>query len=309
MEENPQPLLQQEEQEFKRFYKLSLWWVEHRVLLRRLGIGAFIAFDALLLIFVIWTFMDTYAISYDKEQLAVAQMVAVGQSDLRAYTIANAADPLVEQDSRIFSLGDNRYDFYAELVNTNADWWAEFTYAFVHDGGETEEKVEYILPGQTKLLTELAVESEDLALRYGSLDVRDVQWRRIDHPYGTYTEWVSDRSVLEITEAKFEKVTEGSQTYGKTVFSVRNNTAYSYYDPVFYVLLRKGNTLAGVSRVTVSSLDSEEIQDVSLNWFGTLPGVTKVEVYPDINYLDPASYKDLEGASTRDTRTIELRRR
>ncbi len=306
MEDNSKPLLQQEEEEYKRFYKLSLWWVEHRVGLRRLGISAFIAFDVIVLLFVAWTFLDTYAVSYDKEQLALAQMVAVGQSDLRAYTFLNSAQPLVEQESRVFSIGEGRYDLYAELVNPNSDWWAEFTYQFVHEGGATEEKVGFILPGQVKYIMELAVDSE-VSVRSAAFDVLDVDWRRVDHhTYGTYSDWVTDRSVIEIEEAKFEKVIDGDQVYGKTVFDVHNKTAYSYYDPIFYVLLKKGNALVGVSQVTPSVLHSGQIQSVSLNWFGTLPGVTNVEVHTDIHFLDPSTYKSLEGEATRDTRTIEF---
>ena len=77
-------LLLQEEKEFKRFYALSLWWVTHRAMLRRIGFVLFIVFDSLLLLFGGWHLMDAFAISYGAEQNAVMRMVALGQSDLHA---------------------------------------------------------------------------------------------------------------------------------------------------------------------------------------------------------------------------------
>jgi hypothetical protein len=55
-------------------------------------------------------------------------------------------------------------------------------------------------------------------------------------------------------------------------------------------------------------LDSGEEIDVGVNWFGTLPSVSKVEVIPEINIFDIDTYKSLAGETTRDTRTRVLGR-
>src|SRR3989338_6293964 len=104
-------LLLQEEKDFKRTYQFSLWWVQHRAFLRRLGYGLFAFCDGVLLLFVIWTMVDSFAIRSIDESRATAQMVAYGQADLNAYTRAQSAVPFAQEEVRVFSLGNGRYDF------------------------------------------------------------------------------------------------------------------------------------------------------------------------------------------------------
>ena len=299
----------EEGKEFKRFYKLSLWWVEHRALLKRLGYGTFIAVDTVLLSFVIWTMLDSFAISYDAEQRAVAEMVVFSQSDLHAYTVANAAVDLETTEARVFSIGDGRYDMYAEVTNENTDWWAEFSYYFITDEGDTEVNEGFILPSESKPVVELAMDA-DLPISDAELVLASISWHRIDHhSIKDYPTWSSDRLNIEIDGAAFTKETGfEDEVYGRTAFTISNDTAYSYYDAKFFILLYRGSSVAGVNRTTLSELNSGDEIDVGVNWFGTLPSVSKVEVVPEINIFDIDTYKPLDGETTRDTRTRVLGR-
>lgn len=281
-----QNFLLEEEKEFKRFYKFSLWWVEHRELLRKIGYGIFISFDSAILLFVLWTMFDSFVVSYGSETRAVAEMVAYGQPDLRSYTIAESAVAISQDDVRVFPIGNSRYDFYAEIVNPNKDWWVEFKYQFLFDAGETTPETGFMLPGQEKPLISLAVTSQT-SVQTASLQISDIKWHRIDHhTISDYPTWKEDRLRFEIKDAVFSKE-------AGTTFTVLNDTAFSYFDPVFYVVLKRGAAVVGVSRATVASINAGESQEVSLQWFGTLPSVSSVEVIPDINIFDLDSYKQL----------------
>lgn len=301
-----QNLLLQEEKEDKRFYKWSVWWVEHRAFLRRVAYGAFIAADGLILLFVLWAMLDSFAISYGDDEREVAKVVAYGQADLRAYTVANAADPILPEQIQVFSIGNNRYDFFASVSNPNADWWVEFTYSFAFDAGGTTPAEGFLLPGQTKPVVSLAVTSQS-PVRDAQLELTNVRWHRIDHHViPDYVAWQEERLRLIITDATFTKETGfESDVFGRTTFTVHNDTAYSYFDPEFLVLLKRGSAVVGVSRAVVASLGVGERQEISLNWFGTLPAVTSVEVIPDIHLFDKDVYKRLEGQPGIDTRTVE----
>lgn len=301
-DENESLLREAEKADVKRL-KMSLWWVEHRAFLRKVGFGLFIIFDAMLLLFVLWTYLDTYAISYDKERLAVVDMVTKGQSDLRAYTIANAAEDIVEDELRIFATGNNRYDIYASLTNPNSDWWAEFKYSFIHTSGFTEPKQGFILPGQQKNIVELAQES-DSNIRTAELELTDIVWHRLDHhEIKDYENWSSVRTNFEIEDPTFKKDLVDDKFVGTVVFSVINKTAYSYYEPDLFVFLKRGSTIVGVNKVKLSSLQSLQKQDIKLNWFGTIPSITNVEVVVDVHLLDPSIFKTLEGKEAIDVRT------
>ncbi|MEK7619998.1 MAG: hypothetical protein AAB413_02035 [Patescibacteria group bacterium] len=296
-------LLLQEEKEFKRFYKVSVWWVEHRAFLRRLGIILFIAFDALLFLFGGWHLMDAFAVSYGAEQNAVLRMVAYGQSDLRAYTVANAANDLEQGEGRVISIGDGRYDLYTTLTNPNDDWWAEFTYSFTVGDESTDVQTGFILPLSEKPVAELAVESAS-PIGSASLVIERVRWHRVDHhAVPDYPTWSSDRLNFLISASSFEKETRfDGQTFGRTTFTIENDTAFSYYDVGLYVLLLRGNSVVGVNRTTLSSLESGVDTEITVNWFGTLPSVSQVQIIPELNIFDVEVYKPLQGETTRDTR-------
>lgn len=305
---NEEGLLLEEEKKSKRIYRFSLWWVEHRDFLRRLGFALFIAFDAVLILFSGWHLLDAFAISYGAEEGIVLRMVALGQEDLHSYTLATAADDLEKSEVRVISIGNNRYDFYTELLNPNREWWAEFQYSFELVDGSSQIQKGFILPMQEKPITELAITS-DVPLKSTDLQIEEVVWHRVDrHVVPDYETWSSDRLNIVIEDARFEKETRlDGEVYGRTTFTVNNDTAFSYYDVGLYVFLLRGSSVVGVNRTTLSQLETGDQTDVTVNWFGTLPSVTQVQVIPELNIFDLEVYKPLTGETTHDTRTRVFR--
>jgi hypothetical protein len=301
-------LLLEEEKEFRRFYRLSLWWVTHRALLVRIGYGLLIALDAGLLLFAIWHLADAFAFSYEREQRTVYEMVARGQTDLNAYTRGNAAGDLELSEARVLSIGSGRYDLYATVLNPNNDWWAEFEYVFGSGGEEIARGTGFVLPGEKKPVVSLALEAEK-PFSIAEFSIVGVKWHRVDHHVvSDYQIWSQDRLDLVVEGARFTTDMKlDGETFGRFSFSVTNKTAFSYYDPVFYLILKRGSSVVGVSRTTLQELESEEEAVVNVNWFGTLPSVSDVEVIPEVNIFDLDVYKPLEGEMTVDTRTRVFR--
>jgi len=300
--------LLEEEKEFKKQYRFSLWWVEHRQLLKNIGLGLILVIDAVLVLVVVWGFLDSFGISYGKEQRAVAESVVYNQEDLRAYSVSRSAVALELGETRVFSLGDGRFDFYTDMQNSNEDWWAEFTYRFTYEGGETKQATGFILPNSSKPIAELAVSSATL-LRDVNFVLTQTVWHRVDHKLiKDYPSWQTDHLNFLVENPTFSQETNiGDKTIGRTSFSVTNKTAFTYYKPMFVILLKKGSSVVGVNRVMLETLQTGETQNVDVNWFGTLPSVSQVEVLPDVNIFDPAVYEAPSGTSTIDTRLLPVR--
>ncbi len=293
----------EEEKEFQRFYRASSWWVAHREHVKRLGYGVFLVCDVTLLCIALWAFADGFLMSYKAERLAVAEMVAYGQSDLNAYTLANVAKPLQIGDALVLASEGGVVDVYAPLTNPNADWWAEFSYAFRADANETEARKGFILPGQTEKPL-IVFATRDLGnARVVELVLSSLVWHRVDrHATGDYAKWEADHLAFDISKPLFETtIPISGKTIGRVTFTVKNKTAYNYYHPVFVVLLKRGNAIVGVNSTTLDSL-GEESREVALNWFGPLPAAGSVEVLPSINIFDISAYKPLIGETTEDTR-------
>lgn len=287
--------LQEAEAEFTRFYKLSLWWVKNREKLKKLAYGLVMAVEGALLLFVLWTFIDSFLISYGKEQRAVAEMVAYGQSDLHAYTLAHAARPLEYSGASVLGAGVGRYDFYASVSNPNPEWWVEITYKFTSSSMETEEQTDFILPGEEKPIIVFAQSSES-APRSASFELLDVKWNRVNrHKVGDYEIWRKERAAFDFRDITVEKDIEvDAKTFSRVSFTVENQGAYSFYDPEFIILLKRGALVVGVNSITLSSLDEGKAEEVVVNWFDSMPASSKVEIMPNINYFNDNVYKTLE---------------
>ncbi len=296
--------------EYQKQYRLSSWWIEHRDGLKRLGLILFACVDGIFLLVAGWAFVDAYAVSYADEQRSVLEIVAYGQSDLRAYSVATAAEDLDLGGTTVVASSEGKYDLYATIANPNDDWWAEFTYAFTSSAGDTEPASGFVLPGEEKPVVAYAVEASATP-RSASLVISDVVWHRVDHHVtGDLERWMTDRLNFVVENAAFERVDLDGETLGRVTFAVKNDSAYSYYEPAFTATLLRGSSVVGVTGTTLSELDAGEEQEVVINWFGTIPSVNKVEVSVSVNPFDISSYKPLEGETTEDTRTrIQLRGR
>lgn len=296
--------LKEEEREFKRLNRFSTWWVNNRARMRQARLGLFFALDFALVAFAGWTFLDGFAVSYARERLAVAEMVAYGQGDLHARSVAEAAQPLEPGAVTVLALEDGAVDIFVPLVNPNQDWWAEITYAFRAGDVSTKPKHAFVLPGREKQL--VAFTTKELAgSRTADLEIQEVIWHRVDrHITKDPAVWLEDRLGMTVKDTAFQTdVPLDGKTIGRVSFTVTNSTAFSYYDVPFVVLLRRGSTVVGVNGTTLASLDAGAMQEVTVNWFGALPTASNVDVLLDLNPFDLGVYKPLAGETTDDTRT------
>lgn len=295
--------LQQEEKEFSTFYKRSVWWVEHRALLKRIGLIVWGVVDAALLLFAVWVLVDSFLISYTREDVAMAQM-AVGQNELHAFTTAHAAKDLSIGTVQTFPLSDNRYDLYVPISNPNPNFYAQFSYAFVTADGETDEQTGFILPNETnKPLMSLAYSSTSKPVD-PKLDLRNFHWYRVDpHVFPDYASWAAERFAFNVTNVNFSTdIQLDKEQIGRVSFTVSNPRPYSYWEPGFYILLERGTSVVGVTRTTLDKFQTGDSRDVTVNWFGALPAVSKVEVIPEVNLFDINSYMPLTGETQTDIR-------
>lgn len=295
-------LLLEEEKEFRKFYRFSSWWIDHRDLLVRIGMFVFAFFDLLLLGFAAWVFLASFVIHAPAERLAVYAMVAYGQEDLHRYTTARKATPMTFTSPLILSSGNGLYDFYAVAKNTNLDWWAEVTYRFTWSGGETNVFSAIVLPSSETPLVLLGEEISSTP-KSVTMEIEKVSWKRVDRhlTLSSFDEWEKQRLRFDVTDAVFGP-SDLDPKIGRVTFTIANKTAYSFYSPTFLIRLLRGTTVVGVNRVTLENLEAGEVEDVSVTWFGTLPAASTVEVIPEINPFDPDAYQALTGESSVDTR-------
>ncbi|HBK34335.1 TPA: hypothetical protein DEP34_01810 [Candidatus Uhrbacteria bacterium] len=295
-------ILLPEEKTYAREYKWRHWWIEHRFTLKQTGLLVVMAAEVLLLLFVVWNLSDAFLLSSSGDEQAVAQMVTSGSSETHAFAISQQAESLQLSGARVLSLGDSRYDFYAEVTNPNDHWWAEVDYVF--SSGEIREKgTEFVLPsGETPLVAFFITSS--IPLTSVSIEIQEVRWHRLDvHTIPVYEEWQEDHFRLAVTDISFDPSFElNGKRIGRMTFTITNEGPYGFYEVPLYLLLFRGGSVVGVNRTEVSTLDAGETKQVVVNWFGVVPSVSTYEVIPLINLFDPEVYQELQGKQSIDAR-------
>lgn len=269
---------------------VASFWVRHRLTLRRLGYGSLIALDALLWIFILWSLLDAYVISYPREQRITAN---IAQNAVTAASLEVATPrPVQPSTVQVFDSTANRQDFLVELVNPNAQWWADFTYQFETAGGLTPERKGFLLPNEPQYLTEIGWKGT-VRVSSATLRVTGVTWHRID-PSQVERDYAAFRE--KRLQIAFENVAYKSdlqidgKTIGQTTFTLKNNSAFGYWAADLTIVLYRATTPIAVTRLTVRELKPGESRPMTVNWFENLSGISKTDIRASVNILNPNVY-------------------
>lgn len=290
--------------ETETFYRRARWWVAHREGLRRFAIGVWIVFDTALLVFAVGVFTDAFLIRYEDERGLIRSLLIDNPTALYETTQARAARPLVVNgDPLVLSGTEGAFDLALDVRNPNKDWWAEVTYGFRYRGDQmTSLQTVVLVPESSQLLVALGVEG---ARPTGAtLEIERLAWHRIDpHDIVDIDAWKQDRLSFVVSEASFTNLGGGSGApVGRSVFSVTNNTAFSYWSVPLTVALRRGSSLVGVTTTVIEQLEAGETRPLELSWFQPLPTVDAIDVVPQINPFDVSNIMPLAADRGIDTR-------
>jgi hypothetical protein len=300
------PELLQVEKEFKREVAV----IETIPRLKKIGLLLWLILDvALVTIFLFG--IGSYLVNGVFVDRAQISNIISNVDSIRSISVERSADALFINNAQLFALGEDRYDFYAEVDNPNADWYATFTYYFTSSSGDTRISEGFILPDSTQRFAALN-NSFDTRPSGSELVIEAIEWRRVDgHEVPDVNEFLEEHQQFLISDAVYEREVELEEgSIPRTTFTILNNTPYSYWTPEFFVLIMRSGKVAGVNTVTLSGLGASESRDVVVNWFGAVPSSGTVEVIPNINYFDPDVYMPLGGDVQEDIRDeINDRRR
>lgn len=293
----------QEQKEFERFYKTSLFWIKLRPTSRRVGLLTFFLVDTMLLLIFVWSFLDYGVFDFFKERAQLAEIIA-NSTDLRPISQDRGAKGISELETGAFGLTDNRADFYSVVSNPNADWYVRFNYYFSYGGVQTEPVVGFLLPGETeKTLVQLGVPVESVP-RTAQIILTDVKWTRVDtHEISDYESFANDRLNFSFEQVDYERDVDLNGTkIGRSTFVLTNNTAYGFWEPIFVIVLRRNSSIVGVTTTTVPGLDAGEARSITVNWFGTIPSSNSTEVETVIDILDASVFMPPSGEASDDVR-------
>lgn len=270
--------------------QLANWWVRNREGVTRILRWTLIVLNIIFWVFVIWSLLDAYIISYPREA-RIPGLIAQNQLAVSGLQ-SSTPTPLATSEVNIFDTSGNRKDFLAQLSNSNKTWWAEFNYRFRVGDKMTDPHKSYILPNKQRYLTELG-SSIALTSRNAQLVIEDIQWHRVD-PQAVnldYSTFAAKRLQFEFTDTDYRRDLQiGTQLVGQTTSMVNNPSPYGFWKVDFTIILYRGNTPVGATTISKQQVKAGSNEPIIVNWFDNLSGITRTEITADVNILDPEAY-------------------
>ncbi|OGF48261.1 hypothetical protein A2533_01925 [Candidatus Falkowbacteria bacterium RIFOXYD2_FULL_35_9] len=270
--------------------KVGFWYVAHKLLIRRLTILVLALFDLILAIFILYTILNLYLLDLPSKN-TMYQALTSPSLNYQYLSEISKPSPLTVNYAVSIKANDTESNIVAEVSNINTSWYIpEIQYHFESNGEVTEVYTAFVLPAQIDYLMATGVKNIT-PNQPVTLVVDSIKWKKQAH----YPELKEKIYQLEVQDSKF---IPASQTDVANVsnlnFSVENKGAYNFWDVYNKILLFQGSRLIYATVYPVAKLDAGEKTDSSLSIFNNISTPSKIEIYPDVDFLNPDSFKGFE---------------
>jgi len=277
----------------------SYWIVTHKVLLRNLAIAFLMVADIFLFVYALSGFVE-YLISGRPREEAMIMDLANRLNTSSVDRLKNqAALPLDFGDGRVyvFDAGNEKYDFAAEAMNPNKEWYALVTYQFDIPGAtSTAARTTYLLPGEKKFLAILGERRDGELITEGSLKITNTMWSRIDkHQVADAPTFMSEHATFDVINPLFSQAgtfTDGGaeNTGNRISFSITNTSAYNFWAVPVQIALMRGGALEGIEETQINEFKTGETRNVDLRNYVKNQLVDDVVVVPSVDVFDAGVY-------------------
>jgi hypothetical protein len=267
---------------------IGLWIVSHKRQFILATTGGLIALSAVFYGYSIYNYIDYLYFGGKAERLAIEQLATVSAVD-EQQRIKNAAKKLEESGPQVF-LNNNKYDFLAQVKNTNLNFFANFNYCFMDGATELACGSTFILPNETKYITVFATEQKYRPVNI-SVTIKDITWQRLDlHKYPDWKSFAANHLNFVVENAAFKTsdVSGLSEKIGLDIldFDITNNTAYNYWEVPVNIILSSGGTPVAINHYVLDEFSSGAKRSVHLSWPDSVPKPDQIAVIPNLNIAD-----------------------
>lgn len=201
---------------------------------------------------------------------------------------------------QVFS-SDSRSDLAVQLSNPNDKFMANFSYCFKLGEKNVACGTGFILPSEKKYILALAAEFTGSRSEL-TFSVSDIFWRRIDtHQIPNWSDFYNKRLDFAVSGLNFASAAVSGLSDKVNLntldFSVKNQTAYGYYEAPLNIFLYNGSEIVAINRYIIQNFLPGETRSVNISWPGSFSAVNRTDVTPDINIMDDNVYLKYQGTS------------
>ena len=272
--------------------RLSYWYVTHKILLRQILVG-----------FLILLSLSLYSFSLYKVLMILVVEDKQLNQDLNILTLNLIDYPYFHQANKPFdiqilsfdALGgkDGRYDFVAKVSNQNKDWVAtEVDFQLISGTSVIAEKTAFIYPQEDKYVVFFGQEVDTGFVPVIKID--RIKWRR----FNSFAKFSEPRLRFTISNTEFKSAREsgvrGDLPVSTLSFKIKNDTAFSYWHVGVYMALVTGQRPTAANFIMLDQFYSGETKNVTISWYESLSNPSLIEVLPEVDILDRASYMPVD---------------
>lgn len=276
----------------------GLWFVEHRRQLLNILTGILIFISVVSWSYTIYGFGYYLLWGMRDDAIMVTQLVnsnIIGHS----YVEGKSAKDLIYFTPQVFQSSKQKYDFLVQIKNANKRHWAKFEYYFIVANENLDHGYGYILPDESKYFMSLAHQLSSRPIT-AQFIIEKVEWNKIDpHVIMDWEAYRNERFDFTINDIKFTPAgTSGLSekiSLNSLEFSATNNSAYSFWDVNFVILLYKRGVIIAANKYTLDEFMSGQTRKILASWPGNIGRVDNVEIMPAVNINDEDIYIRPEG--------------
>ena len=266
--------------------QLAGFFVRARPVMKRVGLGALITIDIVLI--VIGGYYWSQYFGQSRLSNMRANVAFVEEATRAAVVQHNAmqARPLSTVVVKIMDGSDDTTDYIAIVENPNDRWVARVSYSFVGQG-QTELKSAVLSPGERRVL---GVYGSETAMSSARLVYDDVVWKRVDrHDVDNIEEYRAGRLQVVVSDKEYLNADSVVDT-DRVVFNITNDSAYSYFGVRVAAVMYFNGDIFGVEEVDISPFRSNDSQDIEIHTKSRGVRPTDIEVFSHIDIFDEASF-------------------
>ncbi|MCX6781663.1 MAG: hypothetical protein NTW66_00860 [Candidatus Magasanikbacteria bacterium] len=270
-------------------FKWAMWYVKNKVLLYRLAVASLFAFCALTIGFSIWKAVELLV--YDLTVKPIVEQQLAASIDFTALHPRFSPSSLEILNSYVLPGGTEKVDALAEVANPNERYIAIFDYFFDFGSTTTARHTTMLLPMESRPVAIFGLDSAEYS---GSANfvIDNLRWRRVSaHQVADTRSWQEERLNFTIENFTFGFAgSTGEAAANSLRFALKNDTAYGYKNPVFYLGLYQSGPLVGIMKFDLLDFQSLESRQIDLRNFVQNLSVSEIKVFPIIDLYDKAVY-------------------
>lgn len=269
-----------------RELEVSGWFLRHRLLLEHLGVGVLLVFCVVTMGYSVisWGFYLASGYFADQDNLSALR------NSFENYTLLQPnyrAQELEIKETSILPSAPGKYDFLTMIRNPNDRHTAEVTFHFIVDGQDLPTYTDTLLPGEERPVGSFGV-ALDQSPNMGQMVIDSVKWQRINpHQVPDVAAFINTRRDIIAEHVTFTSELEDG---GILTFDLVNRSAYSYWQPILYVMLLNGGDPSGAVFVSVDKLRAFETRALTVRVLAPNIPVTDIVVYPVLNVFSLDAY-------------------